>query len=321
MPRARFSLTGSTGLGWPQFVEAATTAEQLGFYGFYPSDHLYLPGRAPSDDYMDALTGIAALAPLTSTLRLGVMVAGNVFRHPVMLTKIATTIDHASSGRMELGIGAAWDEAECLIYGIPFPPPKERVARLRDAARVIKGLWTNDATTLDSPYYPLKAAPLFPKPIQRPHPPLIVGGGGNSTLRTAAEFADEWNYIGPFSSAGERNERLNTLCAEYGRDPTDIRRSVVLNLHLTSSAAEAESVIEEVAVRMRTIGNASSDLLGLPNDRLARETTLIGGPTEVAEQIERWVGLGIDHLAFFTPRPFDRPMLDRFATEVMPLFA
>ena len=321
MPRVRFSLTGSTGLGWAQFREAASTAEELGFYGFYPSDHLLLPGRADSDDYLDSLTAIAALAAHTTTLRLGVMVAGNVFRHPVILVKIATTIDHASGGRMELGIGAAWAEEECAVYGIPFPPPAERVARLRDAVKVIKGLWTQDLTTLDSEYYPLRDAPLSPKPLQRPHPPIIVGGAGRSTMRTAAEFADEWNYIGPLRGAAERRERLDTLCAEYGRDPSSLRRSTVLNLHLTSDRAEAQAIASRVAARMRTIASASQELLALSDAELARESALIGEPAEVAEQIERWAEVGMSHVSFFTPRPFDRPMLERFASEVMPHFA
>ncbi len=326
--KMRFSLAGIAGLTWNQLAEAATTAEALGFYGFYASDHLLTPGPGPttitpsSSEHLDALTAVAALAAHTRSLRLGTMVVGNLFRHPVILAKVISTIDHASGGRVELGIGANWRRAECDIYGFPFPPLQERLRRLENSLEIITSLWGRERTTVQGGYHELSDAPFLPKPVQQPWPPIIIGGANDETLRLAALYANEWNGLGPVSHVRERAQRLDALCREQGKEPASIRRSVVVPLHLTDDAAEIARLTEGIAaVTRKNAQRCSAELAAQPDEIVAGEAALLGGVEQVAAGVDRLRSAGINHVVFFTPRPWDRPMLERFATDVMPAFA
>lgn len=323
----RFSLAGIAGLTWSQLAEAATTAEALGFHGFYASDHLLTPGPGPttitpsSFEHLDALTAVAALAAHTRSLRLGTMVVGNLFRHPVILAKVISTIDHASGGRVELGIGANWRRAECDIYGFPFPPLQERLRRLENSLEIITSLWGRERTTVQGGHHELSDAPFLPKPLQQPWPPIIIGGANDETLRLAALYANEWNGLGPVSHVRERAQRLDALCREQGKDPASIRRSVVVPLHLTDDAAEVARLTEGIAaVTRKNTQRCSAELAAQPDEIVAGEAALLGGVEQVAAGVDRLRSAGINHVVFFTPRPWDRPMLERFATDVMPAF-
>ena len=316
----RFSLAGSFGLGWSQFLEAATIAEELGFYGFYPSDHFMMPpGRENAsrgyvgDQQHDSLTMIAALTGHTSRLRLGTLVLGNLFRNPSLVAKMINGIDHASNGRVELGIGANWQDLECDAYGFPFPPVRERLRRLREALTVITALWSAEPGSFKGDYYSIDTPVFEPKPVQKPHPPIIVGGGSKETLRIAVKFADEWNSTAPYAVVKEKVALLDELCAAAGRERASLRCSKLISLNLTDSKSGAE----DIAARLTAQSNLPP---GVPRLDAAQEVSLIGGPSEVAEQVARWASLGIDHLHFFTPRPMSRRMLETFAAEVMPQF-
>ena len=324
----RFSLAGIAGLSWGQLVEVVCTAEELGFYGFYASDHLLTPGPGPttitptSIEHLDSLTLIAALAAHTRNLRLGTMVVGNLFRHPVILAKVVTTIDHASGGRMELGVGTNWRREECETYGFSFPPLRERQKRLEDTLRIITSLWGQERTTIHSEYHDISDAPFLPKTLQQPWPPIIVGGANDETLRLAALYANEWNGLGPVSYVRERSSRLEALCREQGRESDLIRRSAVIPLHMTDDADEiAVRTSGIAAVTRKNTQRCSAELAAQPDEVVANEAALIGSPENVAARIAEWQAAGIDHLVFFTPRPWDRPMLERFARDVMPSFS
>lgn len=325
--KMRFSLAGIAGLSWNQLVEVVNTAEELGFYGFYASDHLLTPGPGPTTivpsslEHLDSLTVLAALAGHTSSLRLGTMVVGNLFRHPVVLAKVVSTIDHASNGRMELGIGTNWRRAECEIYGFPFPPLRERQKRLEDTLRIITSLWGQERTTIQSAYHEIRDAPFLPKPLQQPRPPIIVGGVNDETLRLVAAYADEWNALGPISHVRERGLRLEALCREHARVAGRLRRSVVTPLHLTDDQEEIARLTSGIAAMTRDNSQrCSAELAAQPDEVVANEAALIGSPDNVAARIADWQSAGIDHMVFFTPRPWDRPMLERFARDVMPSF-
>ena len=318
--RVRFSLAGSFGLGWKDFLEAAQIADELGFYGFYPSDHFMMPaGREAlgrgyvGDQQHDSLTMIAALSGHTSRLRLGTLVLGNLFRSPALVAKILNGIDHASNGRVELGIGANWQEDECLAYGFPFPPVGERLRRLRESLTVIRALWTGKPERFEGEFYSI-AEPVFdPKPVQSPHPPIIVGGGSKQTLRIAVEMADEWNSTAPYGVVKEKLSLLDGICRASGRAPESLRRSKLISLNLTDTKAEAEDIARRLTSRMELPDGASAF-------QAAQDVALIGGPAEIVEQVERWAALGLGHLHFFTPRPMNRKALETFASEVMPAF-
>jgi alkanesulfonate monooxygenase SsuD/methylene tetrahydromethanopterin reductase-like flavin-dependent oxidoreductase (luciferase family) len=173
------------------------------------------------------MTLLAAMAEVTSRVRIGLMVAGNTYRHPAVLAKMATTIDHLSGGRLEFGLGASGVEIEHTMLGIPFATPGERVRRLGEALTVCRMLWTEECASFDGRYYTLTDALSNPKPRQRPHPPIWVGGAGEKlTLRVVAEHADVWNVVGSIEEVVHKSAVLDQHCADIGRDPRTLRRSI-----------------------------------------------------------------------------------------------
>jgi F420-dependent oxidoreductase-like protein len=179
---------------------------------------------------LEGWTLLTALAAQTTRLRIGLMVTGNTYRHPAVLANMAATVDIISNGRLDLGMGAGWNEYEHHSMGIPLYAPGERIRRLGEACALIKQLFTQDVTSFKGRYYQLEEARCEPKPIQKPHPPLLIGGGGEQlTLRIVAEHADIWNYPNPRGTAEELKHKVAVLerhCADVGRDPASIRLSV-----------------------------------------------------------------------------------------------
>jgi F420-dependent oxidoreductase-like protein len=202
-------------------------ADEAGFDHLWAFDHLSPLFADPGDDVFEGMTLLAAMAEATSRVRIGLMVAGNTYRHPGVLAKMATTVDHLSGGRLEFAIGASGAEAEHTMLGIPFGSAAERVGRLAEALTVCKLLWTGAHVSYSGRWYALADATANPKPVQRPHPPIWVGGAGERlTLRVVAEHADVWNVIGPVDEVARKAAVLDRHCAELGRDPATIRRSV-----------------------------------------------------------------------------------------------
>ena len=197
-------------------------------------DHLWAPDHAislPDDPTLPIFEGwalLAAVARVTRRARFGLHVTGNLYRYPGMLAKQAVTVDHLSGGRLEMGLGAAWKEEEFTMLGIPFPPLRERIERLDEACSVLKALWTDERANFDGRYYQLRSAVSEPKPIQRPHPPLWIGGHGpKRTLRVVARHADVWSSNAPsFEADIESMRLLDEHCSAIGRDPRSVRRCV-----------------------------------------------------------------------------------------------
>ncbi|MBM4420287.1 MAG: TIGR03560 family F420-dependent LLM class oxidoreductase [Chloroflexi bacterium] len=204
-----------------------STVDRL--WGF---DHLLSIGRGKGKDptlpVYEGLTLLTAMATLTRRVRVGLMVVGNLYRSPSLVAKAAVTVDHLSNGRLDMGFGAAWKEDEFRALGMPFPDLRERSDRFEEACAVLKMLWTADRASFEGRHYTLRDAIAEPKPVQKPHPPLWIGGSGpKRTLRTAARFADAWNS--PKMSFDENialGRVLDGHCAAIGRDPRSILRSV-----------------------------------------------------------------------------------------------
>ncbi|HET7468013.1 MAG TPA: TIGR03560 family F420-dependent LLM class oxidoreductase [Candidatus Dormibacteraeota bacterium] len=201
-------------------------AEDGGFDHVWDFDHLASIGEGgPDRPIFEGWTLQAAMAEATKRVRIGCMVTGNTYRNPALLAKEAVTVDHLSGGRLEFGIGAAWAEIEHQMYG--FEGLDHRVGRLSESLRIIKSLWTEDRTNFDGRYYRMKDAIANPKPVQKPHPPIWIGASGETTLRLVARYADVWNASGGDpAQTKELTEKLEQACAEVGRNPADIRRSV-----------------------------------------------------------------------------------------------
>jgi len=201
-------------------------------------DHFIPLGPDPTGPQLEGWTLLAALAARTERLRVGLMVTGNIYRHPAVLAKMGATVDIISHGRLDFGIGAGWNELECRMYGIPLYPPGERIRRLGEACEVIKRLWTETVANFDGKYYQLKDARCEPKPVQKPNPPFVIGGSGEQlTLRIVAQYANIWNFVGgSVDTLRHKNEVLNGHCAAIGRDPRTIERSIQIAVNYNNPA-------------------------------------------------------------------------------------
>jgi F420-dependent oxidoreductase-like protein len=249
-------------------------ADQSGFDHLWNFDHFAAISGNPDDDVLEGWTMLGAMAEATSRVRIGCMVTGNTYRHPAVLAKMAVTVDHLSGGRLELGIGAAWAASEHEMLGLDFGTAGRRVEWLDEACQVMKLLFTEERATFEGARYTLRDAIANPKPVQRPHPPLWIGGRGErKTLRVIAQHADVWNAPG-----GEPDEVarlagiLDAHCADVGRDPAEIRRSVQVRYAgdddalLRSAAAFVERNVRDLIVivspgQARAHAEAAAELL------------------------------------------------------------
>ncbi len=219
-------------------------------------DHFYPINSDSTGPCMEGWTTLTALAQATTRLRLGTLVTGIHYRHPAVLASMATTLDIVSGGRLEVGIGAGWNQEESGAYGIELGTPSQRSDRFEEACEVIVGLLTQETTTFEGRYYQLTDARNEPKPIQRPHPPICIGGSGETrTLRTAARFAQHWNFVsGTPEEFAHKREVLHQHCEDLGRDPAEI----VLSSHVwfagdAEATAEAAAALAEVGADLAII--------------------------------------------------------------------
>ncbi len=216
---------------WDELVRRVQLAEELGFDGAWGFDHFQpMYGEGPGETF-EGMTTLAALAGVTSRIRLGLLVTGVTYRHPSVLAAEALTIDHASHGRLELSLGAAWFDKEHHELGIPFPPLPDRYALLEDALEIVTRLFTGEVVSYDGQVVSLRDARLRPLPVQQPRPPIWIGGSGpRRTLPLVARYADVWHAFGTPNSLREASERLDQLAVEGGRRPSDILRAGSLSL-------------------------------------------------------------------------------------------
>jgi F420-dependent oxidoreductase-like protein len=216
---------------WDELVRRVQLAEELGFEGAWGFDHFQpMYGEGPGETF-EGMTTLAALAGVTSRIRLGLLVTGVTYRHPSVFAAQAVTVDHASHGRLDLSLGAAWFDKEHHELGIPFPALPERYALLEDALEIVTRLFTGEVVSYDGQVVSLRDARLRPVPVQQPRPPIWIGGSGpRRTLPLVAKYADVWHAFGTPNSLRETRERLDQLAADAGRDPADIARAASLSL-------------------------------------------------------------------------------------------
>ena len=270
--------------------EAWRTADAAGFDHLWLFDHLVPIHQEPVEPIFDGWTALAAMAENTTQARIGLNVTGNLYRHPGLLAKIAVTVDHLSNGRLEMGLGAGWSEAEFRMYGIPFPSAADRIRRLDEACEMLTRLWTEPRATFAGRFYQLREAIAEPKPLQRPRPPLWVGGNGpKRTLRVVAERADVWSCdVWPTDAAAmESAYALATIldrhCAAVGRDPTSIRRAHALVV----DDADAALAIARASVRA-----GFTDFLLVPVKDLGPGGDLRAGVETAAKLLPRLRAIG-----------------------------
>jgi F420-dependent oxidoreductase-like protein len=297
---------------WPGVLELWQHLERTGWDIACVADHFMPNTRDREGAVLEAWSTLSALAAVVPRMRIGTIVLGNTYRHPAVLAKMAAQVDIITGGRLVLGLGAAWQQNEHEAYGIPFYTVRERLERLDEACTVIRSLWTQQRSNFQGRYYQLSDAPLEPKPVQKPRPELMIGGGGERlTLRVVARQADHWNvWAGPKVLA-RKTAILEEHCSKAGRDSKTIQRSVNMALLITDRKGDVDRLAETIAARM---GSHAAD---------ARDTCLAGTPDQIREQLTRLQAVGATTVFIPTMfRPLDelRRDMDRFIADIAPGF-
>src|SRR5215831_5995049 len=295
------------GADYGTLLSVARATEQLGFDAFFRSDH-YLAMSGPGlPGPTDAWITLAGLARETSRIRLGTLMSPATFRLPGPLAIAVAQVDQMSGGRAELGLGTGWFDAEHTAYGIPFPPLAERFGRLEEQLKIITGLWQTvegGEFSFDGTHYSLSNSPALPKPVQRPRPPVLIGGAGQrQTPRLAASFADEYNI--PFCSIPDSTaafSRVRQACEEAGRDPGS----------LVYSAAQTVCCGRDEAELARRAEATGESLAGL------RQTGLAGSPAEIVDKLGQFAAAGATRAYLQVLDLHDLDHLELLAAEVMP---
>ncbi|MGA2664093.1 MAG: LLM class F420-dependent oxidoreductase [Nitrososphaerales archaeon] len=286
----------------------AVRGEELGYDSFWVMDHFHqIPSVGqPQEPMLEGWMTLSVLAGLTSKIKLGTMVTGNTYRHPSVLAKMGATLDVLSKGRLFMGIGAAWNDQEASAYGIPFPSTKERLQRLDEAVQVLLRMWTDERASFDGKFYQLREAYCNPKPIQKPHPLILIGGSGEKrTLRTVAKYGDASNIFGSAETVKRKLGILREHCRDVGRDYDSIVKSKLGRVVL----GDRES-IEKGFERMGP---------GMTRERM-REFLTYGTPEEIRREVESFREAGIDYLIFsFDPRQ-EVEAVTSFGKEVVSTF-
>jgi len=264
---------------WAKAVEVAVLAEDLGFDSLWWYDHFHNVPVAAHETVFECWTTVAAISQRTSRIRLGQMVGCNGYRNPALLAKITSTVDVISGGRLDWGIGAGWYDHEFRGYGYEFPAPKVRIGMLREAVEIVKSMWTEPDTTYDGTYYQLEGAQCDPKPLQSPHPPILIGGGGEQlTLRVVARHATHSNFGGKPHEWAHKAEVLKGHCTDVGRDYDEITKTWSPEVFIRETEAEVTAA-------------GSRSFWGEPVDSWTAGN-LVGTPEQVAEKIQTYVDLG-----------------------------
>lgn len=233
-PAMSYSIVLGQRASWPELLRRTRLTEELGFDGLFLVDHFY-GLKDLEDPTHEAYTMLGALAPFTTSLKLGVMVCGNTYRNPAFLLKQAITVDHVSGGRVIFGVGAGWVEREHEAYSFAFPGAGERVSRFAEALEIWRQLQTKRRTTFEGDYYQLLDAPFEPKSLQPGGLPVLIGGSGPRMMKLVATYADIWNGIGTPEEAEAQNRRIDEACRAAGRDPATLRRAVSPSINLLAS--------------------------------------------------------------------------------------
>lgn len=294
----RFSFWPTPSQRYEDVLKLARHVERTGWDGIWYADHFMPNAEDTSTPWPEAWITLAALGAQVPRIRIGTLVAGNTYRHPAVLAKMAATLDHITGGRVVLGLGSGWQENEHRQYGIPFYTVGERLERLDEACQVIKLLYNERSASFAGDYYQLDQASLEPKPVQDPLPLLIGGGGEKVTLKITAKYADEWNVWGDPDVLEHKMAILDRHCTDVGRNPKEIKRTAVALLFMSDDAGYLE--------KMRAAN--------IPQPRL------VGTPAEIRELVDRYTALGVDELIVpdFTLGDHDQKIatLDRFITDV-----
>ena len=285
--RVALMIEGQEGVSWQQWCDLADACETHGIDTLFRSDHYISQSNESGNVAHDAWTTLAGLAARTTALRFGTLVSPATFRLPGLLANAAATVDHISGGRIELGLGAGWMEREHRAYGFPFPETGERLARFAEQLEIVHRLWTDERVDFHGTYYTLEDAPAQPKPVQEPHPPIIVGGSGTrGTAEPAARFADEYNtpFVAPDEFA-EIRRKVEAACAETRRS---LRYSTMTGCLIGETRDDALDRARQLYGRVARKDDFEAWLAGYSR------RALIGSVDEVAERLREYERVGCE---------------------------
>jgi F420-dependent oxidoreductase-like protein len=284
-----------------------TKAENSGFDSFWVMDHFHqiqFVGR-PEEPMLEGWTVISMLAAITTKIKLGTLVTGIIYRYPSVLAKVAATLDVLSKGRLFMGIGAGWNEEESLAYGISLPSNQERMLRLEEAIQVIRKMWTEEPyASFDGKYYQIRNAYCNPKPIQKPSPPILVGGSGErKTLKIVAKYADACNLFGSLETVRKKLDVLKDHCRSIGRDYDSILKTKLGAIIVDDNKEMAKNRVRQT-------------LKGLPEEQI-NEFVIYGTPEDVSRQIEMLEQVGIQYLIVDLEPDRELEAIDTFASKII----
>lgn len=296
-------------VSYGEILQLWQRADALGYDSAWLFDHFMPITGERTGPCFEGWTLLTALAAQTHRLHVGCLVTGVIYRNPAVLAKMGATLDVVSGGRLELGIGAGWFEAETRAYGMPFPSVGERLSRLDEAIQVIRKLWTQDTSDFSGRHYTLTQARCEPKPVQKPTPTIWVGGQGEKvTLRIVAEQADGWDMdMLPLDVYDHKLFVLREHCERADRDPATVRKMIHFAGAIAADEREARQRTEALAKSWNT---TVTDLQG---------RVLLGTPQQAAEQLMAYIERGVEHFVLSVAAPYDMKMIELYINEVAPL--
>ena len=308
-------IEGQEGVTWDQWVGLASAAERYEFEALYRSDHYLSLFDPTARSSLDAWTTIAGLAPLTKRLRFGTLVSPVSFRHPSHLAKTVVTVDHISGGRVEVGLGAGWYETEHRSFGFGFPDDSDRFGALEEYMEIVNRLWSDeDSVTFSGRHFQLDHARCLPKPVQHPHPPVVMGGmAGPRAARLAARWASEYNlYDTAPDQVKPKRDRLRSACEAIGRDPDTLTISINGNILIGTDRND---------LARRAAGHLGYQGLDVaPEQHLDSlgDSYLVGTPARILEQLEAYAAAGVTRMMTQVYPHDDLDAIGLIGTEVLP---
>lgn len=302
-------------------LNGVDTAVESGLEGLWAPDHFML---GPKGEEYEVWTLLSVLAERTDDVDIGPLVGSITYRNPALLAKMATTVDVLSEGRVRLGLGAGWHEAEHLAYGFDFPDIDTRIEMLEEGIQLVKAMFVEDVPTFQGDHFSIDEALNNPKPVSDPHPPIVVGGAGPKMLRLIARHADEWNIEISARARGRSIEYKVEKFEEYleseGRDTDAVDRSWLAHVLVRSDEAAVEEAVSEIFPLPWGEESDMDDELRDAEDAREKGDMLIGTPSQVATQIERIRDLGFDKLQLLFLDFPDTHSMELFGDEVLPEF-
>ena len=309
-------IEGQENVTWDQWVALAQASEEHGYDGLFRSDHYLSFGHPKEWGNLDAWATLSALGAVTERIRLGTLVSPVTFRHPSILAKSVVTADHVSGGRIEVGMGAGWFDGEHTAFGFPFPSTEERFFLLEEQVQIVHLLLEREVeeVNFEGRYYSLQAAPGLPKPVQDPHPPLIIGGkGGRWGIHLAGWWADEYNVFGVRVDEIRRTrKRLSASCEKAERDPSEVRLSTMIGTLVGADAKDLDQRARRLMQQLGEDGDPGAFLQTWGERRLA------GTVDQVLEKLSALSQAGVERVMLQHLVHEDLESVALIGTEVIP---